>query len=42
MTTNQPDLEERDAPPIRHHYVLVLIVQVLTLATLWFVSRLFL
>lgn len=42
MRTNEPDLEERDAPPIRHHYVLVFVVQVLTLATLWFVSRLFL
>ena len=41
MTTDQPDQEERDAPPIRHHYVLVPVVQVLTLTTLWFLARLF-
>lgn len=42
VTTNEPDLDERNAPPIRHHYVLVFVVQALTLATLWFMSRLFL
>ena len=41
MTNGEPDLEERHAPPIKHHYVLVLVVQVLTLTTLWFAARLF-
>jgi hypothetical protein len=41
VTSGEPDKEERDAPPIRHHYVLVLVVQALTLTTLWFVARLF-
>ncbi len=41
MTSDQPDQEERDAPPIRHHYVLVIVVQVLTLTSLWFLARMF-
>lgn len=30
-----------DEQPIAHHYVLVLVVEVLTLAALWFLSRYF-
>ena len=41
MITDPQDREERDAPAIRHHYVLVLVVQVLTLTTLWFLARLY-
>jgi hypothetical protein len=30
---------EADEQPIRHHYVLVLVVEVLTLTALWFLAR---
>ena len=32
---------EDDAEPIQHHYVLVPVVQALTLLALWFIARLF-
>jgi hypothetical protein len=30
---------ETDEQPIAHHYVLVLVVEVLTLTALWFLAR---
>ena len=39
MTDPVPKLE--DEQPIIHHYVLVLIVEVLTLMALWWFSRFF-
>lgn len=35
--TNVPDTDE----PITHHYVMVLVVEVLTLTALWLLSRWF-
>ena len=39
MTDPAPKLE--DEQPIVHHYVLVLVVEVLTLTTLYLLSRVF-
>ena len=39
MTDPAPKLE--DEQPIAHHYVFVLIVEVLTLSALWLLSRAF-
>ena len=33
--------KQDDEQPIAHHYVFVLIVEVVTLTTLWFLSRYF-
>jgi hypothetical protein len=35
------DVKLEDERPIAHHYVLVLVVEIVTVAALWFLSRAF-
>ena len=39
MTDPAPKLE--DERPLAHHYILVILVEVVTLAALWWLSRLY-